>query len=65
MNHKKTRSSEEFARGAVLISGIIVSLKKDFSKEDVSIEYLMKTYLPWYDGEFAKDVKKHIKLLNY
>lgn len=53
------------ARGGVLITGIIVSLKKDFSNEDVSIENIMKTYLPWYNDEFDEEVKKQIAIYNY
>ncbi|MFC7320064.1 hypothetical protein [Halobacillus campisalis] len=56
---------EGSARGGVLITGVIVSLKKDFSDENIPIEYLMKTYLPWYDEEFDKEVKRQIKFFNY
>ena len=65
LNPEEEESLQEMARGGVLITGIIVSLKKDFSNEDVSIENIMKTYLPWYNDEFDEEVKKQIAIYNY
>ncbi|MDQ0428527.1 hypothetical protein QOZ98_001353 [Planomicrobium stackebrandtii] len=66
-NNREEEDIEEFARGAVLMSGIVVSLKKDFSDEEVSVIDLLRIYLPWYDEEegFRKAVNNQIKLLEY